>query len=170
MKQINFSTDLLPLKNRIFRLALRITLDRAEAEDITQDTLIRVWSRREELARVESIESYCLTICRNLALDRNAKCEAHNLSLDESTMDTADRAPDPGQQLEQKERHRQIKKLFDRLPERQRTILQLRDIEGKSVRETADILDLSEENVKVILHRARQTLRQQYLKLENYGL
>lgn len=170
MKQIDFSTDLLPLKNRIFRLALRITLDRAEAEDITQDTLVRAWSKREELAGVESVESYCLTICRNLSLDRTAKCEARNLSLDACAIDTEDGSPDPGQQLEQDERRRQVKALFDRLPERQRTVLHLRDIEGKSVRETAGLLAISEENVKVILHRARQTLRQQYLKLENYGL
>ena len=53
MKEIDFREDLLPLKNKLYRLALRITLDTAEAEDVTQDTLIRVWTKREETGRFE---------------------------------------------------------------------------------------------------------------------
>ena len=160
MRQIDFRYDLLPLKNRLFRLALRITLDHAEAEDIVEDTLLRVWSKREEMEEVENLEAYCLTICRNLALDRSAKKDAQNVSLDAQPYDTVDLSPDPQAQMEQAERLEMVKHLFDSLPERQRTILQLRDIEGKSVRETADIMQMSEANVKVMLHRARQLLRQ----------
>lgn len=160
MRQIDFRYDLLPLKNRLFRLALRITLDHAEAEDIVEDTLLRVWSKREEMEEVENLEAYCLTICRNLALDRSAKKEAQNVSLDAQPYDTVDLSPDPQAQMEQAERLEIVRRIFSTLPERQRTILQLRDIEGKSVRETADIMQMSEANVKVMLHRARQLLRQ----------
>lgn len=160
MRQIDFRYDLLPLKNRLFRLALRITLDHAEAEDIVEDSLLRVWSKREEMEEVENLEAYCLTICRNLALDRSAKKEAQNVSLDAQPYDTVDLSPDPQAQMEQAERLEIVRRIFSTLPERQRTILQLRDIEGKSVRETADIMQMSEANVKVMLHRARQLLRQ----------
>lgn len=160
MRQIDFRYDLLPLKNRLFRLVLRITLDHAEAEDIVEDTLLRVWSKREEMEEVENLEAYCLTICRNLALDRSAKKEAQNVSLDAQPYDTVDLSPDPQAQMEQAERLEIVRRIFATLPERQRTILQLRDIEGKSVRETADIMQMSEGNVKVMLHRARQLLRQ----------
>ena len=160
MRQIDFRYDLLPLKNRLFRLALRITLDHAEAEDIVEDTLLRVWSKREEMEEVENLEAYCLTVCRNLALDRSAKMEAQNVSLDAQPYDTVDLSPDPQAQMEQAERLEIVWRIFATLPERQRTILQLRDIEGKSVRETADIMQMSEANVKVMLHRARQLLRQ----------
>lgn len=163
MRQIDFRYDLLPLKNRLFRLALRITLDRAEAEDIVEDTLLRVWSKRDELGEVENLEAFCLTICRNLALDRSAKREAQNVSLDAQPYDTVDLSPDPQAQLEQAERLEMVKRLFDSLPKRQRTVLQLRDIEGKTVRETADIMQTTEENIKVMLHRARQALRQRFL-------
>ena len=57
MKEIDFREDLLPLKNKLYRLALRITLDTAEAEDVTQDTLIRVWTKREELGALNSLEA-----------------------------------------------------------------------------------------------------------------
>ena len=95
MRQIDFRYDLLPLKNRLFRLALRITLDHAEAEDIVEDTLLRVWSKRDEMEEVANLEAYCLTVCRNLALDRSAKMEAQNVSLDAQPYDTVDLSPDP---------------------------------------------------------------------------
>lgn len=170
MQDIDFRYDLLPLKNKLFRLALRITLDSAEAEDVTSDTLIKVWNKREELRGVESIEAYCMTVCRNLALDRHEKKEAQNLSLEANEIDAADNSFTPDEQLERNEKLRKVHELFNQLPERQRTIMQLRDIEEKSYREIATIMGVSEEVVKVTLFRARQAIRKQYDKIENYGL
>ena len=170
MQDIDFRYDLLPLKNKLFRLALRITLDSAEAEDVTSDTLIKVWNKREELRGVESIEAYCTTVCRNLALDRHEKKEAQNLSLEANEIDAADNSFTPDEQLERDEKLRKVHELFNQLPERQRTIMQLRDIEEKSYREIATIMGVSEEVVKVTLFRARQAIRKQYDKIENYGL
>ena len=170
MQDIDFRYDLLPLKNKLFRLALRITLDSAEAEDVTSDTLIKVWNKREELRGVESIEAYCMTVCRNLALDRHEKKEAQNLSLEANEIDAADNSFTPDEQLERDEKLRKVHELFNQLPERQRTTMQLRDIEEKSYREIATIMGVSEEVVKVTLFRARQAIRKQYDKIENYGL
>ena len=170
MQDIDFRYDLLPLKNKLFRLALRITLNTAEAEDVTSDTLIKVWNKREELRGVESIEAYCMTVCRNLALDRHEKKEAQNLSLEANEIDAADNSFTPDEQLERDEKLRKVHELFNQLPERQRTIMQLRDIEEKSYREIATIMGVSEEVVKVTLFRARQAIRKQYDKIENYGL
>ena len=69
MKKLSFRDDVLPLKDKIFRLALRITLSRAEAEDIVQDVLIKVWNRRDDLAEVDSIEAYSLTAVSYTHLD-----------------------------------------------------------------------------------------------------
>ena len=81
MQEISFRNDILPLKDKLFRLALRITLDRAEAEDVVQDTMIRVWNKREEWSQFESIEAYCLVVTRNLAIDRSQKKEAQHVEL-----------------------------------------------------------------------------------------
>ena len=170
MKVTDFRQDLLPLKDILFRLALRITTDTAEAEDVTEETLVRVWNRRHELAEVRSIEAYCLTICRNLALDRTAKREAQNISLEEQPIDPADTGSAADERMMHAERLRWVHVLFNRLPEKQRSVLQLRDIEGKSYRETADILGITEDQVKVTLFRARQAIRKQYEKIDNYGL
>ena len=169
MKEIRFRDHILPLKDKLFRLALRITLHREEAEDIVQDTLLRVWEKRETWPQIESIEAYCTTICRNLALDRNAAARNSNLRLDEQ-MDTPPLGTTPFEDLSQKEQLETTQRLMDNLPELWRGIMLLRDVEGKRYDEIAEILSISESQVKVYLHRARTRLREQITKVERYGL
>ena len=98
MKQIDFRQDLLPLKDKIYRVGLRITCNPQEAEDLTQDTLIKAWNRRDELFLVENIEAFCITICRNLALDRIARSEQANQSLEGNQIDSIDASRSPEEQ------------------------------------------------------------------------
>lgn len=81
MQEISFRNDILPLKDKLFRLALRITSDRAEAEDVVQETLIRVWNKRDEWTQFGSVEAYCLTVARNLAIDRSERKDARAVEL-----------------------------------------------------------------------------------------
>lgn len=80
MKEISFRYDVLPLKDKLFALALRITLNREEAEDIVQDTLLRIWDKRADWTELDNIEAFGITICRNLSLDRVEKRQAEHLS------------------------------------------------------------------------------------------
>lgn len=169
MKKLSFRDDVLPLKDKIFRLALRITLSRAEAEDIVQDVLIKVWNRRNDLAEVNSIEAYSLTVCRNLSLDRLQRKENDNVNLDDAPPTEADDAP-PDLQMIRNERIDNIKRLIERLPIPQRAAMQLRDMEGKTYKEISAITGQTEEQVKVNIFRARQYIRKQIEKIENYGL
>ena len=169
MRKISFRDDVLPLKNRLYRLALRITLNAAEAEDAVQDTLIRVWEHREEWERIDSMEAYALTICRNISLDMAGKGGRGNVQLNEdSSMFNVQCSM--FNEFEQKERLSIVKKIMNTLPEVQRSIMELRDIEGKTYQEIGNILKLSESQVKVYLHRARTSIRQQVDKIEKYGL
>ena len=158
------------MKDKMFRLALRITLNRAEAEDVTQDIFLRVWEQRESLGELRSLEAYVLTAVRNLALDRVAKTDNANVSLDDVQTDAVDSAPRPDEDMEQQESLKRVREIMSGLPEAQRTALQLREIEGHSYRETADIMNVSEANVKVLIFRARQAVKKQIDKIENYGL
>jgi RNA polymerase sigma-70 factor (ECF subfamily) len=161
----------LPLKNKLFRLAFRITLNSGEAEDVVQDTMIRVWKNRDQWPEIESIEAYCLTVCRNLALDRSAKKDARTLELQpEDSEPIGSTAPNPHDELVQQERLRLVHNLLNKLPEAQRTVLHLRDIEGRSYKEIATVMNTTEEWVKVNLFRARQKIRQQYKDIDEYGL
>ena len=169
MKKISFRDDVLPLKDRLYRLALRITLNPAEAEDAVQDTLIRVWEHREEWKQIESIEAYAHTICRNIALDMAGKAGRGNVQLNEdSSMFNVQCSM--FNDFEQKERLSLVRKIMDTLPEVQRSIMELRDIEGKTYQEIGNILKLTESQVKVYLHRARTSIRQQAEEIEKYGL
>ena len=169
MQEISFRDDILPLKDKLFRLALRITFDRAEAEDVVQDTMIRVWNKREEWTQFGSIEAYCLTVAKNLAIDRSQKKEAQNVELTPE-MEEESEISGPYDQLVNNERMSIIHRLINELPEKQRLIMQLRDIEGESYKEIAKILKLTEEQVKVNLFRARQKVKQRYLEIDEYGL
>ena len=164
----------MPLKNELYRLALRITLNSAEAEDVVQETMIKVWNRRDDWATIDSIEAFCLTVCRNLSLDKTRKMTNQSESLDDQP--GGGEAPDhsyasnPEEQAVQRDRVQVVRQLIDRLPEKQRSVMQLRDFEGKSYKEIATILSISEEQVKVNLFRARQTIKKKYVETETYGL
>lgn len=169
MQKIDFRTDILPLKDKLFRLALRITFDRAEAEDIVQETMIRVWNKRDEWNGLESVEAYCLTVARNLAIDRSEKKDSQTVELTPEVEQTPD-ASSPYDQLVNKERLKLVHRLVGELPEKQRLIMQLRDVEGKSYKEIAEALRLTEEQVKVNLFRARQKVKQKFMNIDGYGL
>ena len=170
MKKVSFRNDVLPLKNELFRLALRITLNRVEAEDIVQDTLIKVWDRRFEWESLDSIEAFSLTVCRNLSLDRLRKKENSNDSLEDVNIAEPVASSNPQDRMIQEDRVSLVRQIIDSLPEKQRSCMQLRDFEGKSYKEIAQVLDITEEQVKVNIFRARQMVKQKYLKLDNYGL
>jgi RNA polymerase sigma-70 factor (ECF subfamily) len=167
MKEISFRDDILPLKDKLFRVALRITFDRAEAEDIVQETLIKVWNKREEWNSLDSVEAYCLTLTKNLAIDLREKMDARTEELTEQHDRTQDDA-NPYEELEQKERLMWVHRLMEELPEKQRKIMQMRDIEEKSYKEIAQALNVTEEQVKINLFRARQKVKQGLLRLDAY--
>lgn len=170
MKKISFRNDVLPLKNPLFRLALRITLSREEAEDIVQDTLIKVWNKRFEWDNIDSIEAYSLRICRNISLDKLKMKENNNRSLDAEPTEMLLTTPNPQEKTIENDKVRVVRQIINSLPEKQKGCLQLRDFEGKQYKEIAEILDITEEQVKVNIFRARQTVKIKYQKIDEYGL
>ena len=170
MKKISFSADILPMKNLLYRLALRITMNREEAEDIVQDTLIKVWNKRDEWENIVSMEAYCLTICRNLALDKMKLRANQNESIENIHLDTPDQGGNPYERMQQKDRIDLVRRMVNALPEKQRSCIQLRDFEGKPYKEIAEILGITEEQVKVNIFRGRQAIKKRYQEFEGYGL
>ena len=169
MKTISFQTDILPLKNELFRLALRITQNRFEAEDVVQETMLKVWKGRSEWDKIDNIEAFCLTVCRNLSLDkmRHMDNQVQNIEQESEPADQSYSA-NPEEQAVQHDRLQLVRKLISQLPEKQRTCMQLRDVEGKSYRDIANIIGISEEQVKVNIFRARQTIRERFQQAENF--
>ena len=175
---VSFRTDILAMKDLLFRLALHITQNREEAEDIVQETMMKVWARREQWESIDNIEAFTTTICRNLALDHLKRMDNQHVSLDDSESSTdfklstlnskPSNIPTPFDHAVSQNRLELVRQIIDSLPEKQRTCVQLRDIESKSYRDIATILNISEEQVKVNIFRARQTIRQRFQQLENF--
>ena len=163
MKTISFQSDILPLKNELYRMALRITMNAADAEDVVQETMMKVWNRRDQWDQIESIEAFCLTICRNLSLDKIRRMDNQTQSLD-AAYDPKDQgvASNPEEQAIQSDHVRLVRQMINLLPEKQRSCMQLRDMEGKSYKDIATVLDITEEQVKVNIFRARQTIREKF--------
>ena len=134
-----------------------------------QETLIRVWNKRDEWRQFGSMEAYCLTVAKNLAIDRSERKDAQTVSLTPEVEQMAEVA-DPYEKLVNKERLALVHRLMNELPEKQRLIMQLRDVEGKSYKEIAVVLNLTEEQVKVNLFRARQKVKQKFIDIDGYGL
>lgn len=164
---VSFRNDILPLKDKLFRLALRITLNPADAEDVVQETMIKVWNRRNNWDAIDNIESFCLTVCRNLAVDKTRYMGNQTLSIETEKEPSDDsHHANPEEQAVQRDRIRLVRQLINQLPEKQRSCMQLRDVEGKSYKDIAAILDISEEQVKVNIFRARQTIKEKFSRVD----
>ena len=133
--------------------------------------MMKVWSRREQWDQIASMEAFCLTICRNLSLDKT-RLMANRQWEGEEPADVQDHsyASNPEEQAVQRDRVALVRQLISQLPEKQRTAMQLRDIEGKAYKDIAAIMGITEEQVKVNIFRARQTIKKTFKQQEEYGL
>lgn len=164
---LTFQNTILPMKDKLLRLALSITLNREDAEDVVQETMIKVWKRRDQWGEIENLEAWTMTILRRTALDvlRQKGRETEDLSAtNEADINTSrlSASPNPHEIMMQRERIELIRQLMEQLPEKQRTVMQLRNFEEKSYKEIADIMQITEEQVKVNLFRARQFIKTHY--------
>jgi RNA polymerase sigma factor, sigma-70 family len=168
MKLDKFKDAILPLKDKLFRLAFSITGNKEDAEDVVQDTMLHVWKKRGEWHTIKNLEGYCMRSVRNIALDK-ISLKDNNMTVLPDHYEVADIAGIT-EQLEKTEQLNIIHKLIDRLPEKQRTIVRLRDVEGLSYKEIAEIMEVKEEQVKITLFRTRQKLKEHFRLINNYGI
>lgn len=163
MELETFKIVVIPLREKLFNFSRKITEDPADAEDIVQETFLKLWYIREKLDDYRSVEGLAVQVARNLSLDkvksrRPAGTEAEALSLDSGT-------PDPAEQLEREEAVSRIRQLILRLPNLQQTIIRMKDVEGYELSEIAEITGTQIEAVRVNLSRARKKIREQFLHL-----
>ena len=161
MRQNKFKVLVLPIRDKLFRLALGITGNKEDAEDVVQDVLLQVW-KKGEWERIENIEAYCFRSTRNRALDtialKDNQTEAFPDNFDYAGQDDIER------HVEVQEQIVWMEKWLAKLPEKQQTIFRLREIEELSYKEIASILSITEEQVKVILFRLRRKLKEYFDK------
>jgi RNA polymerase sigma factor (sigma-70 family) len=165
----DFKTDVLPMSNKLLRFALQILQNEEEARDVLQDIILKLWQKRDELGKVENLEAFAIRMIRNRCLDvirsrRTVSLEVvkkHHLP-DEESSDT--------DHLEITETAGLIKRIITGLPDIQRTIIHLRDIEQLEYEEIAEATELNVNAIRVNLSRARKKVRDEILKIQNYGI
>lgn len=165
-----FENRVLPSKNKLFRFALRFLGNEEEAKDIVQEVFIRVWNGREKMEQVQNWEAWCMRITRNLSLDHIRLKKGKNTQALESGFELHHNGLTPHESTEIGESMKKISQMIAALPEKQRQVIHLRDVEGYSYQEICEILEIDMNQVKVNLFRARNAVREKMTKIDAYGL
>jgi len=157
--QVNdFKSMIIPFKDKMFRFALRIAGNQFDAEDIIQEVMVKLWRKREQLMAVDNKEAWCMTVTRNMAIDWK-RSKIKKFSEIENHTHISDKEATPAQSLEQQEVSKMVQACINELPEQQREIIHLRDIEGYSYKEIAALTGKTVDQIKVQIYRGRQKLK-----------
>ena len=168
MNQNEFVQLTNPFKNKVFRLAKRLLVSTEEAEDATQEVLVKLWNKKGNLSTYNNLEAFAMSMAKNYCLDQLKSKRAGNIKI--SSTDYPDREPALDKNLEDHDSLNWVEKSINELPTQQRIIIQLRDIEQYEFDEMAKILDLSEGTIRVALSRARKAVREYMMKTHDYGI
>lgn len=168
MNQNEFVALVNPFKDKVFRLAKRLLVSTEEAEDATQEVLVKLWTRNETLSQYNSVEALAMTMTKNFCLDQLKSKRAGNLKIVHNNF--TDREPSLQQKVEDNDSLIWVEKIINQLPEQQRLIVQMRDVEQYEFEEIAKMLEMNETAVRVALSRARKTIREFMTKTHHYGI
>lgn len=168
MNQHEFMQIVSPFKDKVFRVAKRLLVSTEEAEDATQEVLVKLWNKNESLSRYNSVEALAMTMTKNYCLDQLKSKRAGNLKIVHNNF--TDREAPLQKQVEDRDDWSWVEKAMNGLPEQQKLIVQLRDVEQYEYEEIAEMLDMNETAIRVALSRARKTIREFMNKTHNYGI
>lgn len=161
-----FKKELLPVKNKLFRLASILLANRQEAEDAVQEVYLKMWDMRNDLGKYKSKEALMMTITRNHCLDKLKSKRNRAVSLNEEINASADHNIE--KHSEYSDLVRKVKSIIVKLPEQQKTIIHLRDIEGYDYEEIVKITGFDMNYVRVNISRGRKKIRETIETLQQY--
>lgn len=168
MKHHAFLKLINPVKDKIFRLALRLLTSREAAEDATQEVLLKLWSRKDKLKHYANIEAFAMTVTKNHCFDElKAKKNSH-LKIVHQNYES--KAISLQKEVEVRDEMSLIEKILQDLPAQQQLIFQLRDVEQYEFEEISEITGMNTTAIRVALSRARKKIRESLTKKHNYGI
>lgn len=163
-----FKQQILPVQGRLFRLAKLFLRNREEAEDALQDVLLKLWSNRQQLDSYHSVEALAVQMTRNLCLDKLKSHSNQKRADGAEWVDVPATGLLPDRQMELTDSAGLVRRIVETLPEQQRLVIHLRDVEEYSFDEIEQVTGISVNNIRVILSRARKAVRENYLKANDY--
>jgi RNA polymerase sigma-70 factor (ECF subfamily) len=168
MTQGEFLKIVLPFKDKVFRLAKRLLVSTEEAEDATQEVLLKLWNNKGKMKDYKNVEAFSMTMTKNFCFDKLKSKQAQNLKLVHSNYQDSNTALQ--KQVELNDSVHWVSRIIEGLPEQQKLIIQLRDIEEYDLDEIAQMLEMNNTAVRVALSRARKTIREKLTNTHNYGI
>ena len=168
MNQAEFLNIVVPFKDKIFRLAKRLLISTEEAEDATQEMLLKLWKNKEQIQNYKNVEAFSMTMTKNFCLDKLKSKHAQNLKIVHSNY--KDENTSLQKQVELNDSISWVGKIIENLPEQQKMVIQLRDIEQYDLEEIAQMLEINNTAVRVTLSRARKSIREQLTNTHSYGV
>lgn len=165
MSATAFKKKFLPLSRHMYWTAWQMTGNTQEAEDLVQEAFLRLWQKRELTEDIKNVEAYCVTLIKNLYLNqiRRKQIPITDEPSDELTA-VDENEYDIEEKLERKEESLQVKWLIEQLPEQQRKVITLHDMNDMSNEEIQEQTGLQSTNIRVLLCRARKTIREKLIK------
>lgn len=164
-----FTTLISASGDKMYRFALRMLNDSGRAKDAVQDVCMKLWRQRDQLQSIDNLEAWCMRLTRNRCIDF-LRSPANRVNGLEHSADQKAAGKHPDSLTEQNDTMERITRLMKKLPAQQRMAMHLRDIEGMSYKEIAEVLDLSMAQVKITIFRARKAVRIQLENANAYGL
>ena len=168
MTQSEFLNVVMPFKDKLYRMAKRLLVSSEEAEDATQEVLLKLWTKKKVMSEYRNVEAFAMTMTKNFCLDRLKSKQSGNLKLVHSNY--ADESVSLQKQVEVNDSVSWVEKIMQELPEQQKMVLQLRDVEDYSYDEIAELLEMQPTAVRVALSRARKTVRKKLVEKHSYGI
>lgn len=161
-----FKSRLLPVKNKLFRLAFTLLSNRQEAEDTVQEVYLKMWNMRNDLVKYKSTEALMVTITRNLCLDKLKSKKNKTISINQTF--SIQESNNPEQAAEEMNMVNIVKQIMQQLPVQQKTVIHLRDIEGYDYEEIVKITGFEMNYVRVNISRGRKKIRETIQKMQSY--
>jgi RNA polymerase sigma factor (sigma-70 family) len=168
MTQADFVNIVMPFKDKVFRLAKRLLVSKEEAEDATQEILMKLWKNQAKIEDYNNVEAFSMTMTKNFCLDRLKSKQAQNLKIVHSNYQ--DNNTSLQKQIEANDSVDWVSKIIETLPEQQKIVLQLRDIEQYEFEEIAEMLEMNQTAIRVALSRARKSIREKLTSTHKYGI
>ncbi len=164
-----FRKIILPEGRRLYAIAFRYLNNREEAEDIVQEVMMKLWASRNKQMAFDNPAAWCTTVTRNACLDllrKNRKISHEELSDEIMIPETGNSTLENTDDMEAVS---MIGRIVNRMKEPYRSAVILRDMEGYSYEETAEVMQTNINALRTVLSRARKSIREEMERIYNYG-
>ena len=160
MQASDFKQLFLPCHRKLFSVAYRLMSNAQAAEDMVQETFLKLWMQRDKMEKVDNPEAYSITVLRRIFYDKMRAGHLQEVDKDVGSLQVSS-SQNISKQLEEADEYQHVRLLITHLPEPQARIMLMRDIEDHSFEEISTETGLTEVNIRSILSRARKKIREQ---------